>query len=272
MSTIPSGQHVRLDNTIVSGARAAEVSIKDPGATPSSSPISARDSVSISTLASRLVLAEDATRLSNASLSTPALRDKVTKNLQNINYPLDSANKLQKSEELPTPLDEASKASAEAANKFMDNITGPSPFAGLSREQLTTIYNDESGTFTTNEKYAAYREAYNQEISWRSAFVAKANAEYEMKGTQTQAFSAALAHYKELPLLEQVLYPDTYASNLEEKIKLDYNYFTNTAHGQTGFTADSLANLANRNRDLNSSVTIPDIFTSLQHRHQGEKS
>jgi len=52
----------------------------------------------------------------------------------------------------------------------MNNITGPNPFSGLSREQPLTIVNDESGTFTPNEKYASYFNGRINELLQQTRF------------------------------------------------------------------------------------------------------
>lgn len=187
--------------------------------------------VSISSLASRLSRAEGAR---GETLSHAALGDKVRANIERINYPLDAQHKAAAARQLPEPNDAASSASAQAANEYVDNLHGPNPFAGLSREQLSTIVNDESGTFTINEQVAAYRQAYDEEQQWREKAVAQAMQEYHDTGKLTDFFKSVLEHFKGLPEAEQALYPENYASDLEDKIRIDFNYFTHTAGGQGG--------------------------------------
>jgi hypothetical protein len=144
---------------------------------------------------------------------------------------------------VPEPSNPESSASAKAANDYVNNLGEKNPFTGLSREQLSTIANDESGSFTTNEKYAAYRQAYDEEQKWRSEVVAKAMQEYEDTGKLTNFFKSALSHFNELPIQEQSLYSEEYAKDLEEKIDLDFNYFTHMGHGLPGQVNESLASL-----------------------------
>lgn len=144
---------------------------------------------------------------------------------------------------MPEPSNPESSASAKAANDYVNNLGEKNPFTGLSREQLSTIANDESGSFTTNEKYAAYRQAYDEEQKWRSEVVAKAMQEYEDTGKLTNFFKSALSHFNELPIQEQSLYSEEYAKDLEEKIDLDFNYFTHMGHGLPGQANESLASL-----------------------------
>jgi hypothetical protein len=80
--------------------------------------------------------ATDSFAVSSSKLSHDALGDKVRGTI--------------------TPAVAVALASAAAANAYVADLSGPNPFAGLSREQLSAITNDESGTFTTTERYAAY--------------------------------------------------------------------------------------------------------------------
>lgn len=192
--------------------------------------------VSISSLASRLSRAEGAgAGAGGATLSHRALGDKVRANIERITYPLDAQHKSAAARQLPEPNDAASSASAQAANEYVDNPRGPNPFAGLSREQLSTIVNDESGTFTINEQRAAYRQAYDEEQMWREKVVAQAMQEYHETGKLTDFFRAALEHFKGLPEAEQALYPADYGADLQDKIDLDCNDFTHSAGAQPGF-------------------------------------
>jgi len=207
------------------------------GAVPGSaavSPAAPSAGVSISSLASRLSRAEGA---SGATLSHQALGDKVRANIERITYPLDAQHKAAAARQLPEPNDAASGASAQAANDYVDNPRGPNPFAGLSREQLSTIVNDDSGTFTINEQRAAYRQAYDEEQKWREKVVAQAMQEYHETGKLTDFFQAALEHFNGLPKAEQALYPADYRADLQDRIGLDFNYFTHAAEGQPGADA-----------------------------------
>lgn len=53
---------------------------------------------------------------------------------------------------------EAAQARARLATRFVNGWDKSNPFAGLSREELNAIVFDESKSFTTNEKRAAYAE------------------------------------------------------------------------------------------------------------------
>ena len=165
----------------------------------------------------------------------------VKDNTTEILYPLDAEHKAAAARQVPEPNDAASAKSAAAATAFVDR-KGPNPFAGLSREQLSTISNDDSGTFTINERRAAFTQAYDEEQAWRTQVVAQAMQEYNTTGKMTNFFKSVLGHFNTLPQLEQSQYPASYASDLDDKIKLDFNYF-NHAAGDGGPTPGSLADL-----------------------------
>ncbi|WP_332860291.1 hypothetical protein [Janthinobacterium svalbardensis] len=204
------------------------------------------DEVVISTLAGRLSAAATATSAAIRGYDHATLGAWVNDNTTDILYPLDAGHKAAAAKQLPQPNDAATAKSAAAATAFVDN-KGPNPFAGLSREQLSAISNDDSGTFTINERRAAFTQAYDEEQAWRSQVVAQAMAEYNTTGKMTNFFKSVLGHFNALPQLEQAQYPANYASDLEDKIKLDFNYF-NHAAGNGGPTPGSLADMQ-KNQD-----------------------
>lgn len=213
------------------------------------------DEPKISTLASRLSAAATVTSERNQGLTYTQLNAKVIENTRTIHYTLDAEHKAAAATQRPVPDDAGASASADAATAFV-NGKGSNPFAGLSREQLSTIANDESGTFTVNERRAADTQAYNEEQAWRSQVVAKAMQEYNQTGKMTNFFKDVLAHFESLPALEQAQYPEDYAASLKEKIELDFNYFNHAAHGGPP-TPGSLADLTKR------TLSGPNLFDQL---------
>jgi hypothetical protein len=199
--------------------------------------------VSISSFGARLSKATDSFVATSSKLSHDALGDKLRGTIAALNYTLTPENVAAKSKETPIPADAAALASAAAANAYVADLKGPNPFAGLSREQLSAITNDESGTFTTNERYAAHRQANDEEQAWRTRAVAAAMDEYHRTGKLTNFFQSALDHFGELPAAEQALYPKNYAADLQDKVDLDFNYFTHMPNGQPGKADVSLASL-----------------------------
>ncbi|KKO62660.1 hypothetical protein VM94_03658 [Janthinobacterium sp. KBS0711] len=211
----------------------------------------------ISTLAVRLSKAASASTANMQGLDRLSVVARINKNTDTILYKLDDEHKAAAAKQVPVPNDAASAQSAAAATAFVDR-KAPNPFAGLSREQLSTISQDESGTFTVNERRAAFMQAYREEEAWRSQVLAEGMREYNTTGKTTNFFKSVLAHFNELPKLEQVLYPENYAGDLEDKIKLDFNYF-NHAAGNSPATPGSLASLM---KSKNAGA-VPDLFEIL---------
>lgn len=191
----------------------------------------------ISSLASQLAASAAYSSAKNKGLGFAELGDKARALLDQIVGPGFSRNRERNDREVPKATDAASLARARAATafangSFKDNVgSEPNPFAGMSSEQLATIAYDESGTFTANERYAAYRESYRQEQIWRVAVVARMQEEYNSTGKLTNFFKEVLSHYEGLPLMEQVQYPKDYAADLKEKIKRDFNYLQSVVPG-----------------------------------------
>ena len=175
---------------------------------------------------------ESATRAEarDASLSRRALGAKATVLLSQIAGDSYFANKANNDAEVPNTDNPELLARARKATQF-ENGSGSNPFAGLSRDQLALITYDESGTFTVNERRAAWSEAFHQESAWRQMVVAMATAEYNGTGKLTHFFTAVLDHYKTLPGIEQAQYPASYATQLQGWIDLDFNYWTHTVEG-----------------------------------------
>lgn len=215
------------------------------------------DGTSISTLAARLSKASTSITEITKDLDHNALNAKATKNIQTILYPFEGEQKAAAAKQVPQPNDAAATQSAAAATAYLEG-KGSNPFTGLSREQLSTITNDESGAFTVNERRAAYRQAHSEEEAWRTQVIAKAVKEYEESGKLTEFFKESLAHFMDLPKMERALYPEDYASGLADKIKLDFNYFTHAA-GDGGPTPGSLATLnSGGNPNLADLIKFPE--------------
>lgn len=202
------------------------------------------DNIAISTLAMRLSRAESATGERLQGMPHAQLQEQLNADIRKVFYELTPDNKASAAKQLPEPADEAAVRSARAATDFVAG-RGANPFAGLSREQLSTIAHDDSGTFTINERRAAQSQAYDEEQVWRRKVVAEAMHEYNTTGKMTKFFSAVLEHFEGLPKLEQATYPENYASDLQAKIDLDFNYFNHSA-GDAGPTPGSLADISGR--------------------------
>ncbi|SQF98797.1 Uncharacterised protein [Paucimonas lemoignei] len=191
---------------------------------------SQKDTSSISSLS--LQLSESAARASarDSSLSRKELGAKASELLSQISGDGYFANKKAIDAEVPDTDDPVLLARAENSTQFV-NGSGKNPFSGMSSDQLSLIIYDDSGSFTTNERRAAWSESFDQESVWRQKVAANAMAEYNGTGKLTKFFTAALEHYKDLPAIEQAQYPESYEAKLQGWITLDFNYKTHTAEG-----------------------------------------
>lgn len=193
--------------------------------------------LTISTLAQQLAASASRAEERDRTLTRSELADKAKNILNQIVGEAYYASKARHDSEVPKTddpelLDRARQATAFVNDAARGGHSTKNPFAGLSREQLSNIIYDESGTYTVNERHAAWRESYDQEEAWREKVAAQAMAEYNSTGKLTQFFKSVLDHFKELPAIEQVQYPKDYASDLQSKIDLDFNYRTHQAEGK----------------------------------------
>lgn len=198
----------------------------------------ARSTQTISTLARQLADSASRADARDSTLSRSELGDKAKTILNQIVGDAYFANKAKHDSEVPKTSDPELLARAKQATAYVNSAATGSkseknPFAGLSREQLANIVYDDSGTYTVNERHAAWRESYDQEEAWRVKVCAQAMDEYNSTGKMTNFFSSVLDYYNKLPAIEQAQYPDNYASDLKYKINLDFNYRTHQAEGKT---------------------------------------
>ncbi|GKW10194.1 MULTISPECIES: hypothetical protein [Pectobacterium] len=208
---------------------------------PSSSidPDKPNQTSSVSTLARQLsdaaVRAEARDAKSDRSTLAAKARS-VDDELVGVNY---ANNKKTHDAEIPNSDDPERLARAKQATAY-NNRQGSNPFRGLSREQLALITYDDSGTFTVNERRAAWSEAYDQEQVWRTMAVAQSKLEWNRgEFKQTEFFKMVLAHHESLPLIEQVQAPEGYVPRLKYMIEMDFNFMT----GESGKNADPFKRL-----------------------------
>ena len=191
----------------------------------------------ISTLARQLAASASRAEERDRTLTRSELADKAKSILNQVVGDAYYANKARHDSEVPKTGDPELLARAKQATAFVNDASRgghsiKNPFSGLSREQLSNIIYDESGTYTVNERHAAWRESYDQEEAWRVKVTTQAMAEYNSTGKLTNFFSSVLDHFKELPAIEQAQYPKDYATDLQSKIDLDFNYRTHRAEGK----------------------------------------
>jgi hypothetical protein len=190
----------------------------------------------ISTLARQLADSAARAEKRDSTLSRSELADTAKRLLGQISGDTYQANKKMHDSEAPNTKDPVLLARAKQATEFVNrssnNGNEKNPFAGLPREQLTNIIYDDSGIYTVNERRAAWMESSKQEEVWRAKVCAQVIEEYNSTGKLTNFFKSVLDHYNGLPAIEQAQYPKEYASDLESKIKLDFNYRTHRAEGK----------------------------------------
>ena len=193
--------------------------------------------LTISTTASQLAASASRADERDKTLTRSEMADKAKSVLNQIVGDSYYANKTLHDGEVPKTTDPELLSRAKQATRFVNDAAkgGQSvknPFSGLSREQLSNIFTDESGSYTVNERQAAWRESCEQEEVWRRKVIAEAIAEFNSTGKLTNFFGSVLDHFKELPAMEQALYPEDYASDLQSKIRRDFNYRTHQSEGK----------------------------------------
>ena len=197
---------------------------------------------SISALARQLANSTARAEERDRTLSHKELAAKATDIIDQIVGDSYFRNKAKNDSEIPNSDDPELLARAKQATAFVNSDIhqhhgAKNPFAGLSNEQLSLIIYDDSGSFTNNERYAAYSESYDREEAWRQKVCAQASVEYENTGKHTNFFKTCIEHYKGLQLMEQVQYPDHYVSFLTTMMNEetdDRPHFANHAKGKEG--------------------------------------
>lgn len=106
---------------------------------------------------------------------------------------------------LPPVQDPARLEQARQATEYYRG-RGPSPFTGLSHEELAAIKFDDSGSHTINERFAATKEINARSYRWKMQFLEARDAERRRTGKTDAADAQLAAYYAQLPLLDQVQY------------------------------------------------------------------
>lgn len=111
---------------------------------------------------------------------------------------------------------ERARQATEYEGRFMSgNVQAKNPFAELSRDQLSLIIYDEKGPYTLHERNAAHAAVNQIENKWNRSLWGPERQESAANNGRTPKFYAEiLSHYKTLPYIEQVQYPDNYETRL----------------------------------------------------------
>ena len=230
--TIGIGPSTPATSQTTSGSRTQDVSTKGTEQGGSTTPTSGspKPTSQLSTLAQQLSDSALRAEERDASLDRKALGQKANALLQPITRDF-HLHRAKYDAEVPNTDDPELLERAKQATSF-NNGRGSNPFSGLSQDQLALIIYDDSGTFTTNERHAAWQEDYDQRQVWKQAVVARGKLEYEQTGKMTEFFKEVLGNYNELPPIMQAQYPDFYAPRLEHLIEMDFNFMTHRAEGK----------------------------------------
>lgn len=215
-----------------SGNRTQDVSTKgiEQGDNTAPTPGSSKPASQLSTLAQQLSDSALRAEARDASLDRKALGQTANELLRPITRDF-HLHREKYDAEVPDTDDPALLERAKQATAFV-NGRGSNPFSGLSQDQLALIIYDDSGTFTANERRAAWQEDYDQRQAWKQAVVARGKLEYSQTGKMTNFFKEVLGNYSQLPPIMQAQYPDFYAPRLEHLIELDFNFITHRAEGK----------------------------------------
>lgn len=121
-------------------------------------------------------------------------------------------------------LERARLATEYVVRRAQQDQSVKNPFAGLSREQLNLIVYDENGSYTVNERRAASYAVSGIETRWREALFRDKGIESATNAGKTPNFYAEIAaHYRSLPLIEQVEYPEDYEAKALADMKGENN-------------------------------------------------
>lgn len=254
IGTYSAAQTGNATTALTASSAAGQVS--NASQTQSAPGVQIVSTLTISTLARQLAESASRAEARDMTLSRSELGEKAKAALSQIQGDAYFANKAKNDSEVPKTSDPELLARAKQATAYVNSAargdhSEKNPFAGLSREQLANIMYDDSGTFTVNERRAAFYESYNQEEAWREQVCAQAMEEYNRTGKLTNFFSLVLGHFRELPAIEQAQYPENYASDLECKIGQDFNYRTNQAEGQGDGPTNLIEMLFNQTQKQN---------------------
>lgn len=120
----------------------------------------------------------------------------------------------------PELLDRARAATAFVTQTLAGHQNAKSPFDTLSREQLNLIAYNDSGSFTLNERRAAWQGVQKMDEAWRKVAIPQGEIEQIRTGKATKFYNEALNYFKSLPAIEKAVdYPKDAQAILESRIK-----------------------------------------------------
>lgn len=177
------------------------------------------DTASVTTLS--LQLGESAVRAEarEKSMTREQLGEFAKKTVDHILGESYVANKALHDAEVPKTSDpvliERAKLATIYANKSVaQDPSAKNPFADLTREQAVLIAYDDKGSYTVNERQAAWSRSTSLEQQWRTGSIARAGQEYNSCGRNPKFMTECLEHYRALPAIEQARYDAGYETRL----------------------------------------------------------
>lgn len=186
-----------------------------------------KSSVSFSSLAQQLNEAAQRSTERETNLTRQELAQKGQALLKTFTGDGYYDNKKAHDAQVPDTEDPAHLARARQATAFLNDPNKPNPFKGLSQEQLALIAYDESGTFTVNERRAAWIESNAQEQVQRRILCKKMEDEYNRSGKVANTLLDVYKFYQSLPSIERaVQIPAAYEDQLLARINAGASFQT----------------------------------------------
>jgi hypothetical protein len=203
--------------------RAAATSDARAAASTSSGTI-VQDGVSLSTTSRQLAQSAIQAEQRDASLTRSQLADEASRLRDQFSG--NTYNEAAAVREVPDTDDPALLERAKQATDFTQSHgqRGTNPFANLSDDQLTLVMYDDSGSYTTNERRAAYLEQTDRRQDWKKSVVAAGMAEYKATGQNDKFFQNCIDYYEGLPPIEQAQYPVDYVERRQHWIENNKPY------------------------------------------------
>jgi hypothetical protein len=173
----------------------------------------------ISTLARQLSECAERAVVRDKTLSRDALRDlasRLSGQLSCARYTKGDITKVfaRSSTDAPELIERDRQAVLYSISSIYRENSVPSPFSGLSREELVLIAYDDTNTFTVNERYAARRDAYQLEQNFREDYCRR-SSEGAFNQHPFLGYAEILTRYRSIPLIEQVQYSEDYEARIE---------------------------------------------------------
>ncbi|MCF5722227.1 hypothetical protein [Pseudomonas syringae] len=185
----------------------------------------AGERTTITSLASQLSDASERAKTTYANYTKQQLKDMWLNAFDLLGSSTYNDNKVIHDTEVPDTQDPTLLERARHATYYANGL-GKNPFSGMPRDQLELIIYDDSGSFTFNERRAAFYENSDQEYAWRKRVVDDYFFNKNQPGKAAEFYQTILDHYRGLPLVARSEAPDGYEAKLEKWIEQELNITT----------------------------------------------